>query len=345
MSYLRNCWYLAAWQDEISGSGTVTRIILGDPVVLFANEHGETKALLDRCPHRFAPLSSGSLQEGSLTCRYHGLAFDGTGACVTNPHGPILKSMTVRAYPTMTAYRGVWIWMGDPELADPALLPDLSFVDRTPETAFSNGYVCGNGDYRLFVDNIMDLTHADYLHPTTLGGGSWTQTPGKVTDNGSSVKIHWDSKNNVPFPLIAKALKIGKQPVDSFTEVEWFPASIMTLRTGSAPAGAPMSEAGTFLNLHIMTPEMPGRTHYFYASTRNFALDDVELNKMYSEARAQVFATEDKPMIELQQSRIGDNDFWDLKPILLRTDEGAVRVRRKLDEMIRREQIGQVRTA
>src|SRR3546814_8849031 len=86
----------------------------------------------------------------------------------------------------------------------------------------------------------MDLTHADYLHPTTLGGGSWTQTPGKVTDNGNSLKIHWDSKNNVPFPLIAKALKIGNQPVDSFTEVEWFPASIMTLRTGSAPAGVPM---------------------------------------------------------------------------------------------------------
>src|SRR3546814_1703729 len=58
----------------------------------------------------------------------------------------------------------------------------------------------------------MDLTHADYLHPTTLGGGSWTQTPGKVTDNGNSLKIHWDSKNNVPFPLIAKALKIGNQP-------------------------------------------------------------------------------------------------------------------------------------
>src|SRR3546814_1253804 len=83
------------------------------------------------------------------------LAFDGTGACVVNPHGPVLKSMAVRAYPTLTAYRGIWIWMGDPELADPALLPDLSFVDRTPETAFSNGYVCGKGDYRLFVDNIM----------------------------------------------------------------------------------------------------------------------------------------------------------------------------------------------
>src|SRR3546814_15175808 len=95
----------------------------------------------------------------------------------------------------------------------------------------------------------------------------------------------------------------------------------MTLRTGSAPAGVPMSEAGTFLNLHIMTPEVPGRTHYFYESTRNFALEDVALNKMYSEERAPGFATEAKPKIESPQSRIGDHDVGDLNPILLRTSE------------------------
>src|SRR3546814_1656634 len=78
MTYLRNSWYLAAWQDEIPGSGTVVRVILGDPVVLFRNENGEAKALLDRCPHRFAPLSSGGVADGILACAYHGLAFDGT---------------------------------------------------------------------------------------------------------------------------------------------------------------------------------------------------------------------------------------------------------------------------
>src|SRR3546814_16513786 len=105
------------------------------------------------------------------------------------------------------------------------------------------------------------------------------------------------------------SLNIGNQPVDSFTEVEWFPASIMTLRTGSAPAGVPMSEAGTFLNLHIMTPEVPGRTHYFYASTRTFALDDVSLTKMYSEESAQWLATEDKPTTNMQKRRHGTKEF------------------------------------
>src|SRR3546814_20990261 len=112
------------------------------PYTTLFRSNGEAKALLDRCPHRFAPLSSGGVADGILACAYHGLAFDGTGACVVNPHGPVPKRMAVRASPTLTAYSGIWIWMGDPELADPALLPDLSLVARPPETAFSNGYVC-----------------------------------------------------------------------------------------------------------------------------------------------------------------------------------------------------------
>src|SRR3546814_20840769 len=106
MTYLRNSWYLAAWQDEIPGSGTVVRVILGDPVVLFRNENGEAKALLDRCPHRFAPLISGGVADDILACAYPGLAFDGTDAFFVNPHVPVLKSMAARASPRLTASTG-----------------------------------------------------------------------------------------------------------------------------------------------------------------------------------------------------------------------------------------------
>src|SRR3546814_20744122 len=108
MTYLRNSWYLAAWQDEIPGSGTVVRVILGDPVVLFRNENGEAKALLDRCPHRFAPLSSGVVADCILACAYHGLAFDGTGAFVVNPHRPVFQRMARRAIPTLQASTELW---------------------------------------------------------------------------------------------------------------------------------------------------------------------------------------------------------------------------------------------
>lgn len=336
--YLRNSWYLAAWQDEIPADKPLARQIMDEPIVFFRNEANEVSALLDRCPHRFAPLSRGTVSHGLITCPYHGLAFHGTGQCGLNPHGPVLKTMAAKSFPILEAYRGVWIWMGDSTLADPALLPDLSFVDRTPETAFSKGYVCGNGNYQLFVDNILDLSHADYLHPTTLGGGSFTRTRAVVKDTPRGLDVKWHSDNEVPFPLLAAALKEKNQRVDSWTEVEWFPPSVMTLRSGFVPTGTSKEGAGSFLNLHIMTPESVKKTHYFYASTRDFAVEDAALNTFYSQSRAEIFATEDKPMIEAQQGRLGDADFWSLDPILLRSDEGAIRVRRKLQKMIDDEQ-------
>ncbi|HKT72573.1 MAG TPA: aromatic ring-hydroxylating dioxygenase subunit alpha [Steroidobacteraceae bacterium] len=328
---------MAAWQNEVPVAGALSRRILDEPIVLFRDREGAAKALLDRCPHRFAPLSKGAVRDGLLTCAYHGLAFNGAGKCAVNPHGPALNSMAVKTYPTTEAYKAIWIWMGDPRLADRAMLPDLTFLDQAPDTAFSSGYVCGNGNYQLFVDNILDLTHADFLHPDTLGGGSFTRTRAAVKDDKSSVSIRWDCENEVPFPLVAKALKNEDARVDSWTEVHWYPPSIMTLRSGAVPTGTDRSAGGSFLNLHIMTPESSQRTHYFFAATRDFSLEDTQLNTAYAETRARIFATEDKPMIEAQQSRVGDEDFWDLNPILLRIDEGAVRVRRKLADMIRAE--------
>jgi vanillate O-demethylase monooxygenase subunit len=62
--------------------------------------------------------------------------------------------------------------MGDPDLADPDLVPDLSFIDAVPPETHVKGLIPTAANYLLVADNIMDLTHADSLHPSTLGGGS-----------------------------------------------------------------------------------------------------------------------------------------------------------------------------
>ena len=171
MTFLRNCWYMAAWLDELPAEGGLARTFLDEPVFLFRDDAGAAHALLDRCPHRFAPLSRGKIEGDAVVCAYHGLAFDGSGACLRNPHGPVLRSLAVRSYPVAEAHRALWIWMGDKVRADLPAIPELSFLSAAPETAFNRGYVHGAGNYQLYVDNILDLSHTDYLHPTTLGGG------------------------------------------------------------------------------------------------------------------------------------------------------------------------------
>lgn len=337
MTYLRNCWYMAAWADEI-GDGGLIRTFLEEPVFLYRDANNVVQALFDRCPHRFAPLSMGDVDGDVVTCRYHGLAFDSTGACVRNPHGPITKALKVRSYPVEERHRAIWIWMGDPDQADPSDIRDLSFLADAPDTAFNHGYVLGGGNYQLFVDNILDLSHTDYLHPDTLGGGSITRTRAKVEvhDNGI-ISVKWDSYDDVPPPLVQSKLPDGVDRTDSWTHVEWSAPGIMKLVNGAVPAGSPRKGAGNSINVHIMTPEGPKTTHYFFASTRDYARDDAEINEAIRKIRAKIFSTEDEPMIAAQQMRVGDNDFWDLKPALLRIDEGAVTVRRKMDAMIEAE--------
>jgi vanillate O-demethylase monooxygenase subunit len=327
---------MAGWADECPDGGMLARTLLDIPVVMFRDRQGKVAALLDRCPHRFAPLSKGRVEDDAITCGYHGLSFDGDGACVANPHGPITKRMRTPAFPIREAYRALWIWMGDSARADDSLLPDLAFIDRTPETAFSKGYLLGSGGYQLFVDNILDLTHADYLHPDTLGGGAFTRARATVEEREGSIGVQWHSFDETPSPLSA-AMRGDNRRVDSWTEVEWYPPTIMTLRNGSVPAGTPRAAGGSVMNLHIMTPQTDRSTHYFYASTRDFAVDDADLNRTFAEARDRIFSTEDKPMIAAQQDRMGDADFWDLKPLFLRIDEAPVRVRRRLESMIAKE--------
>jgi phenylpropionate dioxygenase-like ring-hydroxylating dioxygenase large terminal subunit len=341
MTYLRNCWYMAAWADEVATGGLLARRFLDEPVMLFRDSSGRVRAIFDRCPHRFAPLSKGKVTGDTVTCGYHGLVFDGQGQCVANPHGAALQNMKVRHYPVVEAYRSIWIWMGDPAAADPALLRDLSFLDAAPDSAFSKGYLHGRANYQLYVDNILDLTHVDYLHATSLGSGAFTRTRARITETDDRVSIQRECTNELPSPLMRSIRGLGAEDrVDSWNYVEWAAPAIMTLSGGNVPAGAsrdgPLNNMNT-RNTHVMTPETGRTTHYFFATTRDFAVDDVAFNDRFAETRARIFSTEDEPMIQAQQERMGDADFWELEPQLMRIDEGSVRVRRKLARLIEAE--------
>ncbi len=341
MTYLRNTWYMAAWSDEVSEATPLARTLLDVPVIIFRDATGEPHALFDRCPHRFAPLSVGHVDGSDIVCRYHGLAFGPDGACVRNPHGPVSRALSVAAYPVAEAHRALWIWMGDPAQAEPSAIRDLAFLAEAPDTAFNKGYLNGSGHYQLFVDNILDLSHTDFLHPDTLGGGAITRTSAEVDERtDGTIAIAWRPMNEVPIPLLADRLPAGVKRVDSWTEVEWSAPGVMKLVNGFVPAGTARELGGNVFNVHILTPETATTTHYFFASTRDFRRDDAAYNEQLGEVRARIFATEDEPMIAAQQSRLGTADFWSLKPALLKIDRGAVTVRRRMDALIAAETRG-----
>ena len=86
--YLRNCWYIAGWADEL-GEAPQARTFLEQPVALFRDGEGVARAIAGRCPHRFASLGTGKVVDGALQCPYHGLRYVGIyGAGQVSPLTP-----------------------------------------------------------------------------------------------------------------------------------------------------------------------------------------------------------------------------------------------------------------
>lgn len=341
MAYLRQAWYVAGFSEEVPAGSVLARTLLDEPVVFFRAADGQVKALADRCPHRFAPLSTGKLQEdGSIECPYHGLRFGASGHCVHNPHGDgsVPKAAAVRAYAVQERDGLVWWWAGEAERADATLLPDYSFAPKAHVDATVKGYLPTECDYQLLVDNILDLTHADYLHAGLLGSGATTRTTPQLTDHGDrSLTIAWISSGDLAPKAFDQDLRVQGQPTDQWTEVTWTAPSMMLLHVGATLQGEPREAGADSLNLHLTTPETAGRCHYWFWTTRTMAISP-QANEVIGGMIRRAFSQEDKPMLEAQQQRMGKADFWSLKPVLLPSDVGAVRARRKLDALIEAEQ-------
>jgi vanillate O-demethylase monooxygenase subunit len=336
MAFLKNCWYLAAWSEEVADSSPFARTVVDKPIVFY--RFGEkVVALFDRCPHRFAPLSLGSVKDGNIRCAYHGIAFGPDGRCIANPHGIAPRSVRTPAYPVLERYGAVWIWMGDPDLADPDLVPDLSFIDAVPPVTHVKGLIPTAANYLLVADNIMDLTHADSLHPSTLGGGSISKVKPEVFEDSRGVTIRWSIYNELPPPGIDRFMPNPGTPADAVRESYMVVPAVTKLTGSFMPSGRPAEEGLRLVTAHVMTPATEFSTHYFYCNTRNYGLEDEALTRQISELTNLAFVGEDKPMIEAQQNRMGASDFWSLKPALIASDKGSIAFRRLLERHIAKE--------
>ena len=108
--------------------------------------------------------------------------FNAAGRCTFMPaQETINPSACVRAFPVVEKHRLVWLWMGDPALADPAKVPDLHWNGEEPWVGEGGTFYGLKCDYRLVIDNLMDLTHETYVHAGSIGDDAITRAPFEVT--------------------------------------------------------------------------------------------------------------------------------------------------------------------
>jgi vanillate O-demethylase monooxygenase subunit len=339
MAYLKNTWYVAGWASELKPGTMTHRRLLDEPVVLFGDSAGTPHALQDRCPHRLVPLHMGKVIGDAIQCGYHGLQFDGHGTCVHNPHGPIPRAAQVRSYPLVERHSMLWIWMGDPARVDPARIPDFSFQD--PDRCYVGAdYLHVRSNYVLEIDNILDLSHTEFLHASTLGSSGISQGEYRAERNGDTVWSRRVTQGEVMSDALSRSMGIAPgTPADRWLHVRWNAPANMVLFAGAVPAGEPQDPARETPTSHCFTPETASTTHYWFSicfprSMGEAGAQAAAHNIAYIRAP---FEAEDLPMLEAQQNTVGDVDLLSLKPLLLAGDAGAVHARRVLARLIEEE--------
>jgi phenylpropionate dioxygenase-like ring-hydroxylating dioxygenase large terminal subunit len=338
--FLKNAWYVAAWSKEL-GNELFERTIIGERIVMYRKRNGEAVAIGNRCPHRFAPLHKGKLDGDVVECPYHGLKFDGTGQCVHNPHGDgkIPKKAAVTAYPLVEKHDMLWLWMGDKALADEATIPDFS-CQSDPDYPTFSGTIEMKANYLLLVDNLMDLTHVQYLHAGLLDSPDGNYGESETIQEGTTVwSNYWLPDGTAP-PAWSMLFGGYQKPVDHWQYMRWDAPAHMLLDVGVTPTGKTRDDGIWMYGTDILTPKDDNTSYYFWGVSRSHDFEDPAVDKMWEQAIDIAFKGQDQPMVEGVQVMMGDADFEDLDPLLLTTDASPIRCRRLLAKLIADQQNG-----
>lgn len=340
--YLKNAWYCASWDKDLKDKPIGIKI-MGQRLLIFRKQDGSIAALDAVCPHRYAPLHKGRLENDILQCPYHGLEFNSDGQCTLNPHGEVIPANAkLRSYPAMVQNLAVWVWMGDPEKADPSLLLEEQNWTSSNEFARGYGYTHVRGNYQLVIDNLLDLTHGPYVHV-----GGFGQEPREM---------------GLKYPMNHEFFIEDRQVHSRYYRENWrtnlffrpfFPHDYcdqdtfmclhqpsnltldITVREVDAEKGLPSEFFAP--SFHFITPEDETTAHYFYAAGRNRLIDDEAITAKMMEGVRVAFEDEDEVMIRDVQEAMESTDLLSLKPAILESDIAGISARKILKKMIAEE--------
>lgn len=170
--FLRNLWYLALPGEQLRRGQMRAKVLLGEPVVFGRTRDGAVFALRDICPHRAVPLSCGRFDGEEIECCYHGWRFDRAGHCTAIPSlvtGQTLdfERYGVRSYRTAEVQGNIWIYMADPDRANPTE-PALTIPLIPGFTETHRAQFCQQIKFPGYVDHavvgLMDPAHSPFVH-------------------------------------------------------------------------------------------------------------------------------------------------------------------------------------
>jgi vanillate O-demethylase monooxygenase subunit len=339
--FLKNAWYVACMPQDIDDK-PLGRKVCDEQIVFYRGPGGVAAALEDFCPHRGTPLSLGQVVEGKLVCGYHGLEMGTDGKTISMPCQRVQAFPRIRTYPVVERHGFIWVWPGDAAKADPAAIHDAAWAD-SPEWAYGGGLFHIGCDYRLLVDNLMDLTHETYVHTSSIGQREIDEAAPTTSAKGDHVTTSRFMHDVKAPPFWQMALRGNHLPddqlVDRWQVCHFTPPSHVMLEVGVALAGNGGYEAESKLKaasivVNFITPETENSVWYFWGIARNFNPQDKALTASIRDGQHKI-VSEDLQVLQMQQRSLAANPGRPL--IRLNIDAGGVRSRQVLERVVAQE--------
>jgi phenylpropionate dioxygenase-like ring-hydroxylating dioxygenase large terminal subunit len=335
-NYPLNCWWIAARSEEITRE-PIQRWLLDTPVALFRKEDGTPVALDDRCPHRWAPLSDGYMEGDNIVCPYHGARFSSDGGCASFPMQTAIPStMRVRAFELAERGPFIWIWMGDDKVrAETPLPPDFSW-SKDPIWTITSGNYDFEANYMFLHENVLDLTHFNYVHAKSFQFQNWKPAPDFKTE-GNRVQSITTLRADDFSEHERVVTGLGAPDASHLVTESWFETPAWHSNVSHVFAKSdPQKVLSSTKISHLLTPASPTSTHYWWYVGSDTPMSSDEA-KQFGDMIYNAFL-EDKVMIESIQ-RIIDRDprGRSYPELSFKNDGSGILARRALDRILAKE--------
>jgi vanillate O-demethylase monooxygenase subunit len=333
-------WYVAAWGREVKHE-ILGRTICGEALVLWRTQNGQVVVTSDRCVHRRFPLSQSPsrLVGDTLVCGYHGFSYGTDGGCVAVPgQTRIPRTARLKPYPVVEQDSFVWVWIGDPALADPTTIPRAPWLDSPGYTTVS-GMEPLAARYGLLVDNLLDLSHETYLHGGYIGTPEVADTPitTEVDEEAGVVFVSRHIADAECPPFYAESTGI-KGRITRWQDIEYHAPCLYLLHSRISPAGVLPEPDGTDPNgfhaeiVYAITPSTETTTYDFWAVARDFALDDEGVSEYLASSNRIVVMQDVVALNVLEQVIASEPEGY--QELSINIDTGGLAARRILARMV-----------
>ncbi|ROZ74325.1 Rieske 2Fe-2S domain-containing protein [Ramlibacter sp. WS9] len=226
-------WYAMAQARELHPNKALRRYLFNTPILLFGSA-AQPRAVVDRCPHRGAPLSQGRVEGDTVRCGYHGWTFTGDGRLADMPClAGELPGVKLHTFETCVHLGLVFIKLGqapDRPYTNP-LVSQLKFWRALP----------GDADAELAdaAENFLDPSHTYFVHKHLVRGKKAVPTTVEVTAGADRAEARYYGEGAagglIPAVMGEKerVLSVGRFIGPNVSEVEFHgPAGVNFVMTG-----------------------------------------------------------------------------------------------------------------